>query len=280
MSVFMETFNTEKILENVPAIKVIGKEHIGNIEFTGIEGGFGENKKSILAKDVAQIHEQSVGNINRLINNNRKWFEDGVDVIDLLNASEAFRNFAHQLGLDKSNRTQHIYLLSERGYSLLVKFMDDEKATRVYKQLLDNYFNMREAIKNNNPSLVQQRRLSIMEDNAATRKANMMYKIAMATSSETARQSLLAHAAKELTGEMTLPVMKHKEYTATQIGQKLGITSNKVGRIANQLGLKAEQPGQNEYGRWANSKSRSSDKEVPQWLYFDKGVKAIESAIK
>lgn len=276
----MQNINTEKILENVPAIKVIGKEHIGNIEFTGIEGGFGENKKSILAKDVAQIHEQSVGNINRLINNNRKWFEDGIDVIDLLNASEAFRNFAHQLGLDKSNRTQHIYLLSERGYSLLVKFMDDEKATRVYKQLLDNYFNMREAIKNNNPSLVQQRRLSIMEDNAATRKANMMYKIAMATSSETARQSLLAHAAKELTGEMTLPVMKHKEYTATQIGQKLGITSNKVGRIANQLGLKAEQPGQNEYGRWANSKSRSSDKEVPQWLYFDKGVKAIESAIK
>lgn len=276
----MQNINTEKILENVPAIKVIGKEHIGNIEFTGIEGGFGENKKSILAKDVAQIHEQSVGNINRLINNNRKWFEDGIDVIDLLNASEAFRNFAHQLGLDKSNRTQHIYLLSERGYSLLVKFMDDEKATRVYKQLLDNYFNMREAIKNNNPSLVQQRRLSIMEDSAATRKANMMYKIAMATSSETARQSLLAHAAKELTGEMTLPVMKHKEYTATQIGQKLGITSNKVGRIANQLGLKAEQPGQNEYGRWANSKSRSSDKEVPQWLYFDKGVKAIESAIK
>lgn len=276
----MENINTEKVLENVPEIKVIGKEHIGNIEFTGIEGGFGESKKSILAKDVAQIHEQSVGNINRLINNNRKWFEDGIDVIDLLNAPEAFRNFAHQLGLDKSNRTQHIYLLSERGYSLLVKFMDDEKATRVYKQLLDNYFNMREAIKNNNPSLAQQRRLSIMEDNAATRKANMMYKIAMATSSETARQSLLAHAAKELTGEMTVPVMKHKEYTATQIGQKLGITSNKVGRIANQLGLKAEQPGQNEYGRWANSKSRSSDKEVPQWLYFDKGVKAIEAAIK
>lgn len=276
----MENINTKKVLENVPKIKAIGKEHIGNIEFTGIEGGFGENKKSILAKDVAQIHEQSVGNINRLINNNRKWFEDGIDVIDLLNASDAFRNFAHQLGLDKSNRTQHIYLLSERGYSLLVKFMDDEKATKVYKQLLDNYFNMREAIKNNNHSLVQQRRLSIMEDNAATRKANMMYKIAMATSSETARQSLLAHAAKELTGEMTVPVMKHKEYTATQIGQKLGITSNKVGRIANQLGLKAEQPGQNEYGRWANSKSRSSDKEVPQWLYFDKGVKAIESVIK
>ena len=106
----MENINTKKVLENVPKIKVIGKEHIGNIEFTGIEGGFGENKKSILAKDVAQIHEQSVGNINRIINNNRKWFEDGIDLIDLLNAPETFRNFAHQLGLDKSNRTQHINL--------------------------------------------------------------------------------------------------------------------------------------------------------------------------
>lgn len=107
-------------------LKLLGKEKVGKFEFTGIEGGFGENKKSILAKDVAQIHEQSVGNINRLINNNRKWFEDGIDVIDLLNASEAFRNFAHQLGLDKSNRTQHIYLLSERGYAKLLKILEDE----------------------------------------------------------------------------------------------------------------------------------------------------------
>lgn len=138
---------------------------------------------------------------------------------------------------------------------------------------------MRVAIKNNEPSLVQQRRLQIMEDNAATRKANIMYKIAMATESDSSKQGLLALAAKELTGEMTIPAMKQKEYSATEIGKQLGITPNKVGRIANQLGIKAQQPGQNEYGRWANSKSQYSDKEVPQWLYFEKGLQAIRQAI-
>ena len=52
-----------------------------------------------------------------------------------------------------------------------------------------------------------------------------------------------------------------------------------VGRIANKLGLKAEQPGQNKYGRWANSKSQYSNKEVAQWLYTNAGYKAIEKEV-
>ena len=179
-----------------------------------------------------------------------------------------------------SNRTQHVYLLSERGYAKLLKILDDDKAWDIYDQLVDNYFNMRVAIKNNKPSLVQQRRLQIMEDNAATRKANIMYKIAMKTDSKSGQQQLLALAAKELTGEMTIPSMKQKEYSAAEVGKQLGITSNMVGRIANKLGIKAEQPGQNEYGRWSNSKSRYSDKEVPQWLYFDKGIQAVKKGME
>lgn len=262
------------------ALKVLGIEKVGKIEFTGIEGGFGEGKKAMLAKDVALIHGQPVGNINRIVNNNRKWFEDGVDVIDLLNASDAFRNFAKEQGLITSNRVQNIYLFSERGYSMLVKFMSDEKATQIYKQLLNNYFNMRVAIKENNPAIVNQERLKIMKDNSATRKANILYKIAMATESNSSKQALLAKAAETITGEMTIPIMKEKEYSATDIAKKLGTTATMVGRTANKLGLKADQPGQNEYGRWTNSKSRYSDKEVPQWLYTEAGYKAIKKEVK
>lgn len=261
-------------------LKVIGKERIGHIEFTGIEGGFGKDKKAMLVKDIAKIHDKELRQINQAINMNRKRFKDGIDIVDLLNQSDGFRKFAQENRLIGSNRTQHVYLLSERGYAKLLKILDDNKAWDIYDLLVDNYFNMRVAIKNNEPSLVQQRRLQIMEDNAATRKASIMYKIAMATESNSSRQSLLAQAAKELTGEMTIPVMKHKEYNATEIGKLLGITSNKVGRIANELGLKADQPGQNEYGRWANSKSKHSDKEVPQWLYFEKGFRAIKAYLK
>lgn len=261
-------------------LKVIGREHIGKIEFTGIEGGFGKDKKAMLAKDIAKIHNQPLKEINRRINDNRKRFKDGIDLIDFLGGSEPLRNFAQENDLIGSNRTQHVYLLSERGYAKLLKILDDDKAWDIYDQLVDNYFNMRVAIKNNEPSLVQQRRLSIMEDNAATRKASIMYKIAMATDSKTSSQYLLSLAAKELTGEMAIPVMKQKEYSATEVGQKLGIKANKVGRIANKLGIKAEQPGQNEYGRWGNSKSRYSSKDVPQWLYSEKGLQAVKSALQ
>lgn len=261
-------------------LKVIGKERIGHIEFTGIEGGFGDDKKAMLVKDIAKIHERQVKEINKLINNNHNRFRTGIDLLDLKQVIS--NNLFSDYGFTKAQwgNANHIYLLSERGYAKLLKILDDDKAWDIYDQLVDNYFNMRVAIKNNEPSLVQQRRLQIMEDNAATRKASIMYKIAMATESDSSRQSLLAQAAKELTGEMTIPVMKHKEYSATEIGKLLGITSNKVGRIANELGLKADQPGQNEYGRWSNSKSKYSDKEVPQWLYFEKGFQAIKEYLR
>ena len=38
----------------------------------------------------------------------------------------------------------NIYLLSERGYSKLLKIMDDDLAWDIYDQLVDDYFNMRE----------------------------------------------------------------------------------------------------------------------------------------
>lgn len=262
------------------ALKVLGTEKIGKIEFTGIEGGFGEGKKAMLAKDVALIHGRSLREINEVITRNIKRFKDEIDIIDLLNRSERFRNFAKENGLVGSNRTQHVYLLSERGYAKLLKIMDDDKAWDIYDELVDNYFNMRVAIKENKPSLVTQERLKIMKDNSATRRANMLYKIAMATDSNSSKQQLLARAAKEITGEMVIPVMKEKEYSATDIAKRLGTTATMVGRTANRLGLKADQPGQNEYGRWTNSKSRYSDKEVPQWLYTEAGYKAIKKEVK
>lgn len=261
------------------ALKVLGTEKIGKIEFTGIEGGFGESKKAMLATDVAMVQQKELRQINQAINMNRRRFKDGIDIIDLLNPSDGFREFAKENKLIGSNRTQHVYLLSERGYAKLLKIMDDDKAWDIYDQLVDNYFNMRVAIKENKPSLVAQERLAVMKDNAATRKAAMLYKIAMKTESNSSKQLLLAQAAKAITGEMIVPIMKQKEYSASDIAKKLGTTATMVGRIANKLGLKAEQPGQNKYGRWANSKSQYSNKEVAQWLYTNAGYKAIEKEV-
>ena len=262
------------------ALKVIGQEKIGKIEFTGIEGGFGQGKKAMLVRDVAKIHSRSIREINELINRNHKRFKDGIDILDLkqIVPNDLFSEY----GFTKAQwgNAKHIYLLSERGYAKLLKILDDDKAWDIYDELVDNYFNMRVAIKENKPAIVNQERLKIMKDNSATRKANMLYKIAMATESSSSKENLLAKAAEVLTGEMTIPVMKQKEYSAKDIAEALNTTANMVGRIANKLGLKAKQPGHNKYGRWANSKSKYSDKEVPQWLYTDAGMKAVKKELE
>jgi len=260
-------------------LKVIGKQKIGEIQFTGIEGGFGENKKSMLVKDIAEIHGQPQGEINRRIRDNINRFKDGIDIIDLKSAMGLSHS---ELGFTQNswNASKSIYLLSERGYAKLLKILEDDTAWELYDKLVDGYFSMRQAIKQNAPEIIKNKRLEIMEENAKTRKAQLLFKIAMETGSTTAKERLLADSAELLTGQKVIPIMKNKEYTATDVGNKLNISANMVGKIANRIGIKAEQPGSNEYGRWANGKSQHSPKEIAQWLYFEKGLQAIKKEVE
>lgn len=257
-------------------LKVLGKEKIGSIEFTGIEGGFGKDKKCMLAKDIADIHGQQLKNINQLINRNGNHFKEGIDVINLLSSSELLRNFAEENGLITNNRIKYIYLLSERGYLKLVKLLEDEKAWEIYEELVDNYFNMRSAVKDDDKAILRHKRLEIMEENSKTRQAQLMYKVAMETKSETMKQQLLNKIAERMTGEeFHNHVPSKQDYSATWIANQLGITPKQVGTIANQLELKPIEDEENEYGHWVLSKSRYCDKEVSQFMYYNAGVNAI-----
>lgn len=124
-------------------LKNIGKQQIGKYEFTGIEGGFGEGKKAMLVKDIAEIHGRPVFKVNELINRNIKRFKDCIDVIDL--KENNFAIFLKDSGFNQAqiNASKNIYLLSERGYSKLLKILEDDKAWEIYEELVDNYFNMR-----------------------------------------------------------------------------------------------------------------------------------------
>lgn len=262
-------------------LKVLGQEKIGQYEFTGIEGGFGEDKKSMLVRDIAMIHESTVKRINELINRNRKRFKDGIDIIDLL-VDENFKVVLNDLNFSTKtiSNSNNIYLLSERGYAKLLKILEDDKAWEIYDELVDNYFNMREAINTDSTIGLKDKRLAIMEENAKTKQAQLLFKVATGTASNSARERIFAHIATELTGEKFIPEIQKKEFSAKEVGDELGITANKVGRIANILDLKAEQPGQNQFGRWAMSKSQYSNKEVAQWLYYQAGVNKIAEFLR
>lgn len=52
----------------------------------------------------------------------------------------------------------------------------------------------------------------------------------------------------------------------------LGISANKVGKLASEYGLKNSQ-----YGAWYHDKSRHSNKEVESFRYNQKAIDALES---
>lgn len=126
-------------------LEIIGKQNVAGIEFTGIEGGFGEGKKAMLVKEISNIHGRKEMHINELIVNNISRFLKGVDLINLLE-HESFEIVVNDLGLKTSNRQKYAFLLSERGYAKLLKLLEDDMAWELYDQLVDGYFDMRQKL--------------------------------------------------------------------------------------------------------------------------------------
>lgn len=134
-------------------IKVTGSQNLGSVQFTGIEGGFGEGKKAMLVKDIAAIHGREVKHINELVNRNLIRFKTDLDVIDLKVAVQDDHNLIGY-GFTKMQiaKSPNLYLLSERGYAKLLKILDDDTAWEIYDQLVDTYFNMRSELDTSNLS--------------------------------------------------------------------------------------------------------------------------------
>lgn len=128
---------------NKQIVKINGLKEVEGMKFHDIEGGFGEGKKAMLVKEIANIHGRELKVINQNINNNISRFKKGIDIVDLKNGH--FELPLKELGF--SNRdisiSKNIYLLSERGYAKLLKILEDDVAWEQYEKLVDGYFNMR-----------------------------------------------------------------------------------------------------------------------------------------
>lgn len=91
-----------------------GMKNIDGMQFHDIEGGFGEGKKAILVKEIANIHLKESGRINEAINNNRKRFKDNVDIIDLKGTEFAIDLIESEIYTRNSlNASKNIYYQKE-----------------------------------------------------------------------------------------------------------------------------------------------------------------------
>ena len=90
-------------------------------------------------------------------------------------------------------------------------------------------------------------------------------------------QILDSYAVKELTGEHILPLPERTEhyYTAEEAGKILGISANRIGRIANLNHLKNEK-----YGKWFIDKAKHTNKEIEAFRYNQAGIDILKKLMQ
>lgn len=94
--------------------------------------------------------------------------------------------------------------------------------------------------------------------------------------SQEAKQLCAAKVFNDISGfeVIPLPILEEKFYSATEVGEMLGVSANKIGKTAIANDLKKEG-----YGKLFLDKSRSSSKQVETFRYNANGIKALRHLI-
>ena len=91
-----------------------------------------------------------------------------------------------------------------------------------------------------------------------------------------ARETLLLVGSEKFLGINTgyRPPVAQQTYSASEIGERLGISGNKVGRLTKAHNLKTE-----EYGIWVLDQSAHSSKQVTSFRYYENIVPVLKALI-
>ena len=118
--------------------------------------------------------------------------------------------------------------------------------------------------------------LDIEKDKIRLEKSRILKELSQSFTNEKYRETLQIYSANALYDDpiLELPAVKKKSYTATEVGNKLGITSMKVGSIAKKHNLKTE-----EFGFWAYDKAKHSNKQVESFRYYENVINELKKYI-
>lgn len=218
-----------------------------------------QGQRVVTFKDIDTVHKRAEGTARKRFNDNKKRYIQEEDYF-VRNSDEA----KDELGIIAPNG------VTESGYLMLVKSLNDDLAWDVQRMLVKSYFrNKSEAQPSVPKEDAQLARAKAMLLNAKTRAANTWLKIAATVNIPEYKQIASTYAANTLADRevLALPQVERKTYTATEIGKMFDVSSNKIGKLANEHGLKTK-----EYGMEVWDKARHSAKQIPAWRYYENAI--------
>ena len=231
------------------------------------------------------------GEIRVSVEDGIEWFNanDVCEALDYKNSREALRKHVDADDVTKRDaivntglgdyQTEINYINESGLYSLI--FGSELKKAKKFKKWITSEVlpairktGKYEMKTNKNKTLD----LEIKLKNSRSRMANAYLKIANnPIFPNEYRQIMLTYAANELSGTpvIPLPSSEKRTFSATEIGEKLGISANKVGTLANTHGLKTD-----EFGKFVWDRSPYSAKQVEAFRYYENVIPMLEGILK
>ena len=186
---------------------------------------------------------------------------------------------------DSTGRTLPCYLLTKKGCDMVANKMTGEKGVLFTAAYVTAFEAMRKHINGESKTGklpkpmtdYQQMMAEKWERDHALQEARIYIGMAKRYRGTNWEQVLNAYATKSLSGQflVPLPAAGERLLSAEEIGAKLCISANMVGRLTNQHHLKTEQ-----YGEWFHDKARYSDKQVPSFRYKECVVEKLREILK
>lgn len=96
-----------------------------------------KGQRVVTFKDIDMVHERAEGTARKNFGNNKKHFISGVDYFDI-SKNDVREEFSQTYGFD--NKAPKGMLITESGYLMLVKSLQDDLAWEVQRELVNRYF--------------------------------------------------------------------------------------------------------------------------------------------
>lgn len=235
------------------------------------------------------FENEEFGKIRSVMKNGQIWFVSK-DICDALGYS-AGRNAisAHVAEDDKlthrisaSGQMREVTIINESGLYALIFGSKLDKAIKfkhwVTSEVLPSIRKTGSySVKPKRMTKAQRQRLDNATKAERRLTAELWLKFGDMTSNQIHKEICTYYGTTELAGKevLALPEAKEKTYSATEIGELLGVSANKIGRLARQNAMKTEK-----YGRWFYDKSAYSDKTVESFRYYEKAIDVFRKLVE
>ena len=229
-------------------------------------------------------NNQVVVSSRQVADNFGKQHKDVLESIrGILAAENSATKFFYESTFTNRGKQYPQYLMNRDGFSLLVMGFTGEKALEWKVKYINAFNAMEQELRDKELEKPKQanERDKAMLLNAQSRQATLFMKLSERSSIPEFKRIMEAYAANSLAGKeiVSLPEAKEKTYSATDIGNMLGVSKNKIGVLANANGMKCDR-----YGKLFYDKSPYSGKEVETFRYYecaiDKFKELLDSTCK